>query len=335
MTINMASSAYALPSTFVSLEEVLSAERSRIQAATAFLSDHLRGRVYENLGIERIPVCVREQPYDLVIRAATQAIEAAGVRSSDIDVILDFVTFPGREGPYSSFAHRLSRDLGAGNSLNMSYRVGGCAGFHLAIRNAAALLCSDPAAHIALLVTADSPPAGSRTLLPISVQGDAGSAVVLRKDCSGGPDILCNRIYTLSHLQDIISIGKEGGPAGEFVINVDAERIEKELMPIYYLNFFRLMNAALAQSGKRLNEMDHFIYSSISRADYQGFIRALHLPEDRVAPARFRDLGHTFASDLVINYTDLCRNHQVDSGQYLCFASAGIGFTWGITIARA
>jgi 3-oxoacyl-[acyl-carrier-protein] synthase III len=106
-------------------------------------------------------------------------------------------------------------------------------------------------------------------------------------------------------------------------------------MPIYYLNFFRLITKALAEAGLKLEDIDHFIYSNISQTDYYGFINALHLPGPKVAPARFADLGHTFASDLIINYTDLWRNLRITPGQNLLFASAGIGFTWGVTIARA
>jgi 3-oxoacyl-[acyl-carrier-protein] synthase III len=47
------------------------------------------------------------------------------------------------------------------------------------------------------------------------------------------------------------------------------------------------------------------------------------------------EYGHTFASDLVINYVHMRREGLIRPGQLLLFASAGIGFTWGVTIARA
>jgi 3-oxoacyl-[acyl-carrier-protein] synthase III len=172
-------------------------------------------------------------------------------------------------------------------------------------------------------------------LLPIAVQGDAGSAVILVKNGKQGPALLTTEILTLSHLHDAITICCDGSEPENLVIRVDSARIEKELMPIYYLNFFRLITKALAGTGLKLGDIDHFIYSNISHTDYYGFINALHLPEEKVAPARFADLGHTFASDLIINYTDLCRHRQITPGQNLLFASAGIGFTWGVTIARA
>lgn len=335
MAIQIASSAYVLPSDFVELKDILSSEQSRIEAALDPLSENLRKRILGNIGVNRVRVCGQEQPYDLALKAACQTIGEAGIRSAEIDLIIDFVTLPGNDSPYLSFAQKLSRDLGAEVSLNMSYRVGGCAGLHMAIKNASALMNTDENLRTALLVTADSPPPGSRTLLPIAVQGDAGSAVLLVKDGKCGPTLLATEVLTLSHLHDAIVIGYDGSHPEKLVIRVDSARIEKELMPIYYLNFMRLITKALAKTGLTLGDIDHFIYSNISPTDYYSFIKALHLNEEKVAPARFADLGHTFASDLIINYTDLCRNHRITSGQYLLFASAGIGFTWGVTIARA
>jgi 3-oxoacyl-[acyl-carrier-protein] synthase III len=47
------------------------------------------------------------------------------------------------------------------------------------------------------------------------------------------------------------------------------------------------------------------------------------------------EYGHTFASDLVINYVHMRREGLIRPGQLLLLASAGIGFTWGVTLARA
>jgi 3-oxoacyl-[acyl-carrier-protein] synthase III len=48
-----------------------------------------------------------------------------------------------------------------------------------------------------------------------------------------------------------------------------------------------------------------------------------------------REYGHTFASDLVLNYTELQQSGAVLPGQWLMFTAAGIGFTWGVTLARS
>jgi 3-oxoacyl-[acyl-carrier-protein] synthase III len=59
------------------------------------------------------------------------------------------------------------------------------------------------------------------------------------------------------------------------------------------------------------------------------------LPEGGLPSTPMAEYGHTFASDLVINYVHLRRAGRIRPGQLLLFASAGIGFTWGVTLARA
>ena len=335
MTIRLVSTAYALPPDVVDVRDVMSEERSRVTAALNPLSENRRKRIIENMGIDRVHVCGRKQPYDLAIESASVAISDGGISPAEIDLIIDFVTLPGKDGQYLSFAQKISRDLGAEHSLNLSYRVGGCAGLHMAIKNALALMEADAGLKTALLVTADSAPFGSRTLMPIAIQGDAGSAAILVKDGQHGPSLLAAEVLTLSHLYDAITVSRGSNGFESLSLNVDSVRIESEVMPIYYLNFLRLITKALEKAELKISDVDHFIYSNISQTDRDGFIKALRLPVETVAPSRVSDLGHTFASDLIINYTDLCRKHQITPGQYLLFASAGIGFTWGVTIAGA
>ncbi len=325
--------AYALPPEVETAQAILERERERVEAALRPLSASPRGRALEGLGIEAVHVCGAVQPYHLALEAATAALARAGLEARDLDLVIDFTTLAGAGGEYVSFAQKLSAELGAETSLNLSFKVGGCGGLHLALKTAAALMAADGGPRTALLVAADSPPAGSRSLVPVTIQGDAGGAVVLSRDARAGPRILASEVLTLSHLHDAITIGRDG--AGALVIDVASERIENEVMPIYYLNFHRLLEKALARAGIAVDQIDHFIYSNVSRRDQDGFIRALGLPEEKFYRANLARLGHTFASDLIINYTDLDRAGRIRPGQWLLFASAGIGFTWGVTVARA
>jgi 3-oxoacyl-[acyl-carrier-protein] synthase-3 len=259
-------------------------------------------------------------------------MEEAGIKARDINLIVDYSTFTGENSQHVSFAHKLSAELGTETSLNLSFKAGGCGALHLALKTALGLMSTDESLQTALLVTGDAPPMGSRTLLPITVQGDAGSALVLRRQGTEGPLLLGVEVMTLGHLHDAIAlIVTDGHPE----IKVDSVRIEGEVMPIYYLNLLRLVQKVLAASSLSLPDIDHFIYSNISHRDREGFRRMLSLPEGSLPPTLMAEYGHTFASDLVINYVTLRREGRISPGQLLLFASAGIGFMWGVTLARA
>jgi 3-oxoacyl-[acyl-carrier-protein] synthase-3 len=332
MNVRIASAAYAVPPDDEAVEAVLERERTRVETTLAPLSPQARLKAIEGLGLSRVRVCGGKQPYDLVLEAASTAIAEAGIKARDINLILDYSTFPGENSQYVSFAHKLSAELGAETSLNLSFKTGGCAALHLAIKTALGWMSTDESIQTVLLVTGDTAPHGNRSLLPVTVQGDAGSAVILRRQGTEGPLLLGVEAMTLGHLHDAIALV---GTNGHLEIKVDAVCMENQVMPIYYLNLFRLAQKVLAASSLRLNDIDHFIYSNISERDRDGFRRMVGLPEGGLPPTPMAEYGHTFASDLVINYVNMRREGRIRPGQLLLFASAGIGFTWGVTLARA
>jgi 3-oxoacyl-[acyl-carrier-protein] synthase-3 len=332
MNVRIASAAYAVPAESETVETVLERERDRVQTTLAPLSAQARQKATKGLGLSRVRVCGDKQPYDLVLEAASSAITEAGIAGNDIDLILDYSTFPGENSQYLSIAHKLSAELGAETSLNLSFKAGGCGALHLAIKTAMGWMSTGENIQTALLVTGDSAPEGNRSLLPVTVQGDAGSAMILQRAGGEGPALLGVEAMTLGHLHDAIALVKNNG---HLEIKVDALCIENEVMPIYYLNLYRLVQKVLAASSLSLSDVDHFIYSNISQRDRDGFRRMVGLPEGALPLTPMAEYGHTFASDLVINYVHLRREGRIRPGQLLLFASAGIGFTWGATLARA
>lgn len=332
MNVRIASAAYAVPHDSESVEAVLERERDRVQTTLAPLSPNARQKAAEGLGLSRVRVCGGKQPYDLVLEAASTAIAEAGITGQDVNLIVDYSTFPGENSQYFSFAHKLSAELGAETSLNLGFKSGGCGALHLAIKTALGWMSTDESIQTALLVTGDGAPQGSRSLLPITVQGDAASAVILTRTGAEGPFLLGVEAMTLGHLHDAIALVKTNG---HLEIKVDAACMENEVMPVYYLNLFWLVKKVLAANSLSLSNIDHFIYSNISQRDREGFRRMVGLPEGGLPVTPMADYGHTFASDLVINYVHLQREGRIRPGQLLLFASAGIGFTWGVTLVRA
>jgi 3-oxoacyl-[acyl-carrier-protein] synthase-3 len=330
--VRIAGAAYAVPPEIEFVADVLERERCRVDAVLAPLSETSRRRAMEGLGLERVRVSGSRSPYELVRESAARALEQAALAPRRVDLILDYSTLPGEESQYVSFANRLSEELGAEGSLNLTFKAGGCAGLHLAMKTAIGWMGADPQIRSALLVCGDTAPAGSRSMLPITVQGDAGSALVLRRDSAVGPTVLAVEVQTAGYLHDAIRLAESDG---RLEIRVDSLRMENEVMPVYYLNLLRLVSKALGQASLGVSDVDHFIYSNISQRDRDGFRRMLGLAEGALPATAMAEYGHTFASDLIVNYADLRSAGGIQPGQVLLFASAGIGFAWGVTLARA
>jgi 3-oxoacyl-[acyl-carrier-protein] synthase-3 len=332
MNVRIAAAAFAIPPDDEAVEAVLARERTRIETALSALGPESRRKAMEGLGLNRVRICGDKQLYDLVLEAASKAIADARITPRDINLILDYSTWSTESSQGLSFAHKLSADLGAETSMILSFKVGGCAGLHVAIKTALGWMATDESIQTVLLVAGDAAPQGNRSLLPITMHGDASSAVILRREGTEGPLLLGVEAMTLGHLQNAITMVRTNGHVD---IVVDALCMEREVMPVYFLNMLRMVNKALAASSLSLNDIDHFIYSNISRRDREGFRKMLGLPEGGLPPTAMAEYGHTFASDLVINYVNMRREGQIRPGQLLLFASAGIGFTWGVTLARA
>jgi 3-oxoacyl-[acyl-carrier-protein] synthase III len=367
MNVRIAAAAYAVPPIDEAVEAILERERIRVETSLSPLSPDSRRKALEGLGLNRVRICGDKQLYDLILEAASRAIAEAGITARDINLILDFSTWssessssesPPSESPSSksshglSFAHRLSADLGAETSMILSFKVGGCAGLHVAIKTALGWMATDESIQTVLLITGDAAPPGNRSLLPITIHGDAGSALILRREVlrrellpreglrhegtqdlsSQGPTLLAVEAMTLGHLQNAITMVRTNG---HLDIVVDALCMEREVMPLYFLNMLVVVNKALAAASLTLTDIDHFIYSNISRRDREGFCKMVGLPKGSLPATPMAEYGHTFASDLVINYVNMRRDGLIRPGQLLLFASAGIGFTWGVTLARA
>ena len=340
--VRIAAAAYAVPPEDEAVAAVLDRERNRVEASLAPLSPESRRKALEGLGLNRVRVCGENKLYDLVLEAASKAVAEASITARDINLILDYSTWSsenwssesrsGDGSPGLSFAHRLSADLGAETAMILSFKVGGCAGLHVAIKTALGWMAADERIQNVLLVTGDAAPQGNRSLLPITMHGDAASAVILRREGAEGPQVLDVQAMTLGNLHKAITMVRTNGQPD---IVVDALCMEQQVMPVYFLNMLLMVNSALAAASLSLNQIDHFIYSNISRRDREGFRRMLGLPEGRLPQTPMAEYGHTFASDLVINYVHMRREGLIHPGQLLLFASAGIGFTWGVTLARA
>src|SRR5579884_1521343 len=209
MNVRIAAAAYTIPPRDEAVDAILKREQVRIENALAPLSPESRLKAVAGLGFNRVRVCGDKQLYDLISEAASKAIAEAAIKPRDINLILDYSTWSAETSQGLSFAHKLSADLGAENSMILSFKVGGCAGLHVAIKTALGWMSTDESIQTVLLIAGDAAPAGNRSLLPITIHGDAASAVVLRREAGEGPLLLAVEAMTLSNLHNAITIARK------------------------------------------------------------------------------------------------------------------------------
>ena len=259
--------------------------------------------------------------------AAARALDGAGLEPIAIDAIIDFSTLPGDHPGVWSLAHKLQADLGCCNALPMSVTGSGCAGFFVALRVAAALLRSEFPQGAALLVASDRVASGGRCSLPISIMGDAASAIVVsmrapaQRSCARVAGLCAT---TLGAHHDIVTL--RGLPP---VIEVDAAAFEAKILPLHFIMCHRVLGRALSQARRQLRDVSAVTYPNTTRLDRESIMRALSLSPSMLSGSGPEAQGHAFASDLIIN---LPRIWGEWDGECVAVLGVGSGFTWGACI---
>lgn len=329
MDLFILSTAVVVPNARVSVADIRRTEHSRWERQLGALSPPVRQRIESGLGITEVRrmTCL---PSEAARRAALMALERANIEAARLTLILDFSTLPGDRPGIWSLAHKLQADLGCDEALPLSVTGSGCAGFFVALRLARAWLGAKSAEGAALLVASDRVAAGGRASLPISIMGDAASAVVVSANPRAmGPSVrvtgLCTTTLGMHH--DIVTA--QGSPP---LIEVDAAAFEAKILPLHFVMCHRVLGRALAQAGRRLEDVEALGYPNTTELDRKSVTRALGMAPEKLTGPGPESLGHAFASDLVINFPLLS-----DGSPFGCAALLGVGsgFTWGACIIES
>lgn len=317
-----------VPSTRLPVEAIIAGERSRYDRQCSALSPALRERLEHRLGIGSISVH-EGPPSRLGVRAAWSALGLAEIAPSEVGVVVDFSTMYGDRPGIWSLANVVQGSLEGCEGAALSVSGSGCAGLHLALRVSAALLAQETSIRSALLVASDCVPRGSRCCLPVSIMGDAASALVLSTEPpSSGPAVVLRAVATttMGRQQEVITA--HGNPP---VIEVDGGAFEAAVLPLHFFLCHRLLAQVLALSGKRLEDLDALVYPNTTALDRTSITRALGLRPDRLWGPGPDATGHAFANDMIINLPDFSR---ADAPEWCALLAAGSGFTWGAALVQ-
>ncbi len=325
----MLSAAAVLPPSRMPLSAVIAAESDRYRTQLEALSPHFRRRIVAGLGIESVGVHDRVAS-TLAAEAGRRALERAQVSAEEVRLILDYSTLAGDYPGLWSLANKVQADLGCADAAALTTSGSGCAGLHLGLRVALAMMQSDPALDVALLVASDCVGDRGRACLPISILGDGASAIVLGRGDRApatAPRILGLACSTLGAYQEVIRL--DGSPPQ---LQIDGHRFESKVLPLHFVMSQRVLARALARAQKRVEDIDALVYPNTTALDRESVVRALGIAPERLSGPGPSELGHVFASDMVINLPPSLPTGTPDPAQCTALLAVGSGFTWGACI---
>jgi 3-oxoacyl-[acyl-carrier-protein] synthase-3 len=260
---------------------------------------------------------------DLAEQACRNAMQAAGVNASEIDLIIVATSTPDMVFP--STAAILQNKLGIAGCPVFDVQAV-CSGFIYALTVADAMIKTGSASR-ALVVGSE---VFSRLLnfddrTTCVLFGDGAGAVVV--EASDRPGILATDIHADGKYVGILCVPGHvagGEVMGDPLLRMDGQAVFKLAVGVLE----DTARASLAKAGKSAADIDWLIPHQANIRIMQSTARKLKLPMDKVV-VTVDQHGNTSAASIPLALDHAVRTGQVKPGQTLMLEGVGGGFTWG------
>ncbi len=265
---------------------------------------------------------------DLGVQAALKAIEAAGVKPEEIDLIIVATSTPDMVFP--STATLLQHKLGIAGCPAFDVQAV-CSGFIYALTVADAMIQSGSASK-ALVVGAE---VFSRILdfkdrTTCVLFGDGAGAVVL--EASDVPGILATDIHADGKHSAILCVPGHvsgGSVLGDPVLKMDGQAVFKLAVGVLE----ETARASLAKAQLTEADIDWLIPHQANIRIMQSTARKLKMSMDKVI-VTVDQHGNTSAASIPLALDHAVRNGTIQKGQTLLLEGVGGGFTWGSVLLK-
>lgn len=265
---------------------------------------------------------------DLALIAARRAIDAAGIKTSDIDLIIVATSTPDMVFP--STACILQDKLGIKQCVAFDVQAV-CAGFVFALATADKFIRSGTAT-CALVVGAEIfsrimnwEDRGTCVLF-----GDGAGATVLK--ASDSPGILSTHLHTDGSYRDALCTPgtvENGKIRGSPVLRMEGSAVYKFAVKA----FEEVAWEALHANGMNPAEIDWFICHQANKRIITHAAKKLDLPDEKVVMTVDRH-GNTSAASIPLALDVTVREGKIKSGDNVLLAALGGGFAWGAAMLK-
>lgn len=266
---------------------------------------------------------------DLALEASKNAIEAAGIAASDIDLIIVATSTPDMVFP--STAAILQHKLGITNGCPAFDVQAVCSGFVYALTVADSMIQSGAAKRVLVVgseVFSRILDFNDRTTCVLF--GDGAGAVVL--EASEEPGILATELHADgSHVGILCVPGNVSGGQilGDPLLKMDGQAVFKLAVGV----LDKAARATLEKAGMTDADIDWLIPHQANIRIMQSTARKLKLSMDKVV-VTVDQHGNTSAASIPLALDYGVRTGQVKKGQTVLLEGVGGGFTWGAVLVK-
>jgi 3-oxoacyl-[acyl-carrier-protein] synthase-3 len=263
---------------------------------------------------------------DLAVRAARQALEAAGLQAADIDLIMVATSTPDMVFP--STACLVQQKLGIHGCAAFDVQAV-CSGFVYALTVADSMIRTG-AAKRALIIGAE---VFSRILdfndrTTCVLFGDGAGAVVLQG--SDTPGLLASELHADGRHVDILCTPgtvSGGQVLGNPLLQMDGPAVFKLAVGVLE----DVARSVLAKADRTAADIDWLIPHQANIRIMQGTAKKLKLPMDKLV-VTVDEHGNTSAASIPLALDQAVRDGRVKPGDTVMLEGVGGGFTWGAVL---
>lgn len=293
--------------------------------------------ITERTGIkERRIAAEGELTSDMAAAAGRAAMEAAGIRGDQLDMII-VGTISG-DMPMPACAVFVQQKVGAKNCPSFDLSAA-CAGFVYGLSIAEKFIRTGAAKHILVIgVELLSRLLDWEDRKTCVLFGDGAGAVVLGPSDDGKRGILSTHLFTDGALACTLLIPGGGSkePFGPEVLANKRHKVHMEGQDVFKAAVRNLANAATAAlnaNGMAATDVDWVVAHQANLRILQAISQRLEIPMERFH-VNIQKYGNTSSASIPIALDEAVRDGLIKPGQSILMTALGSGISWGSALVR-
>lgn len=282
-------------------------------------------------GIRQRRIATSEGTSDLAAKAAERAIEQAGIKPEEIDLII--LATSSQDYCFPSGACEVQGRVGAVNAVCYDLSAA-CTGFVFALNTAQAFIQSG-VYRTALVV-------GSEVLSKLIdwkdrstcvLFGDGAGAVVLRADETG---ILGFQMHSDGTKGNVLTCGARSN--GNFLMNQKPELSYmtmdgQEVFKFAVKKVPEVISQLLEKTGTPIEEIRYFVLHQANYRIIESVAKRLKVGMEKF-PANMEYYGNTSGASIPLLLDEMNRAGKLNPGDKIILSGFGGGLTWGATLIQ-
>lgn len=271
-----------------------------------------------------------ESAVTLAVRAAENALENAGIKPEEIQLVLAATSSAGTNFP--GVACQVCKELGIKDAPAMDLSAA-CSGFIFSLNTAHAYIKSGIYEKILIIgVDTLSKVVDWKDRSTCVLFGDGAGACVAVKDEDG---ILGISQHSDGSRGDVLrsEAAKLETPAAKGTETIPLQMDGQAVFKFAVKTVPECIRELLDEQGLTCEEVKYFVLHQANSRIIQSVAKRLHIPEDRF-PMNLDNYGNTSAASIPILLDEMNRNGKLNRGDLIVMSGFGAGLTWGGTLLK-